>query len=369
MRRSSPRDANPLQLPSCARPPRYRDDGLPPGGRAIQEEARRRARARAWSVPSTGWPSSTRRSSSAAGASRTGRSASGGHTGCTTAGRPRSSADREEIDLVHVWPAGAVETLTAARELGVPTVREVPNTHTQFAFEAVEQENRRLGLEPEPGHSHTFTPEVLEREEAEYRLADALLVPSEFSRRTFLERGLPPGKLVLHRYGCDPARFSPPVEPQRATREGLRALFVGSCEPRKGLHHALRAWMDSGAAERGTFLVCGDFVPGYREALEPLISHPSVEVRSFVDDPAEAMRTSLVPSIEEGSALVTYEAQACGCVLLVSDAAGPGARTGDTRSCTLQETPRLSPTTSACSTRTGGFSRGCGGPPSPTATG
>ena len=130
---------------------------------------------------------------------------------------------------------------------------------------------------------------------------------------------------MLHRYGCDPARFSPPVEPQRATREGLRALFVGSCEPRKGLHHALRAWMDSGTAERGTFLVCGDFVPGYREALEPLISHPSVEVRSFVDDPAEAMRTSdvlLVPSIEEGSALVTYEAQACGCVLLVSDAAG-----------------------------------------------
>jgi glycosyltransferase involved in cell wall biosynthesis len=30
----------------------------------------------------------------------------------------------------------------------------------------------------------------------------------------------------------------------------------------------------------------------------------------------------VLPSVEEGSALVTYEAQACGCVLAVSDATG-----------------------------------------------
>jgi glycosyltransferase involved in cell wall biosynthesis len=30
----------------------------------------------------------------------------------------------------------------------------------------------------------------------------------------------------------------------------------------------------------------------------------------------------VLPSVEEGSAIVTYEAQACGCVLVVSDAAG-----------------------------------------------
>lgn len=36
----------------------------------------------------------------------------------------------------------------------------------------------------------------------------------------------------------------------------------------------------------------------------------------------------VLPSIEEGSALVTYEAQACGCVLLVSTAAGARCRHG-----------------------------------------
>ena len=33
----------------------------------------------------------------------------------------------------------------------------------------------------------------------------------------------------------------------------------------------------------------------------------------------------VLPSVEEGSALVTYEAQACGCVLAVSDATGAPA--------------------------------------------
>ena len=231
---------------------------------------------------------------------------------------------RPAVDVVHVWPAGSIATLAAARELGVPSVREVPNTHTAYAFEAVAREHAALGLAPVAGHSHTFDARVLAEEEAEYELADLLLVPSAFSRRTFIERGLPEHKLALHRYGYDPERFRPPPRPAWSGGDGLRAVFVGGCEPRKGLHLALRAWVDSGAATRGRFAVCGEFVPGYRDALEPWISHASVEHLGFVD-PAEVMRASDVlvfPSLEEGSALVTYEAQASGCALAVSDAAG-----------------------------------------------
>ena len=50
-----------------------------------------------------------------------------------------------------------------------------------------------------------------------------------------------------------------------------------------------------------------------------------MEILGFVDDPAAVLREAdvlVLPSVEEGSALVTYEAQACGCVLVVSDAAG-----------------------------------------------
>jgi glycosyltransferase involved in cell wall biosynthesis len=229
------------------------------------------------------------------------------------------------VDLVHAWPAGSLATLESARALRLPGVREVPNTHTGYAFEAVDREARALAMAPVGGHSHTFSSKVLEQERAEYAAAHVLLVPSEFARRTFVDEGVDLAKLVLHRYGYEPDRFFPPEGEISASDGGLRAVFVGGCEPRKGLHHALRAWIDSGAAERGRFVICGSFVPGYREVLSSLLAHPSVEVRGFEPDPGRLMRQSdilLFPTVEEGSALVTYEAQASGCALVVSEAAG-----------------------------------------------
>jgi D-inositol-3-phosphate glycosyltransferase len=235
----------------------------------------------------------------------------------------RSSAGR--IDVVHVWPRATLATSEAAREVGVPSLREAPNTHTAFAYERVAEETERLGLSAVAGHSHEGSRDALRLEEAEYDAANMIAVLSEYCRGTFLDRGIPADRLGLHGYGFDPARFPAPADLDGRAGEGLRAVFVGRCEPRKGLHYALEAWIASGAAERGRFVVCGRFYPGYQEALAEWLGHPSVEVVGWVDDPGELMRQSdifLFPSIEEGSAFVTYEAQASGCALVVSDAAG-----------------------------------------------
>jgi glycosyltransferase involved in cell wall biosynthesis len=41
-----------------------------------------------------------------------------------------------------------------------------------------------------------------------------------------------------------------------------------------------------------------------------------------------ACHALVLPTFEEGSALVTYEARACGCVLVISDRAGAPAEAG-----------------------------------------
>jgi glycosyltransferase involved in cell wall biosynthesis len=229
-----------------------------------------------------------------------------------------------KIDIIHGWPLGSLRTIRVARQMGIPFVIERPNAHTRFAFEVVAAECERLGFELPSGHEHKFNPATLNREEAEYEEADALLCPSEFVAASFRDRGFPDEKLLPHRYGYDESRFSVATE-RRSPEQGLSIIFAGGCAPRKGLHHALRAWLDSGAANRGRFIICGEFVDGYADLLQDMLAHPSVKILGHCEDLDVQMKKSdilVLPSVEEGSALVTYEARASGCVLLVSDATG-----------------------------------------------
>ncbi len=229
-----------------------------------------------------------------------------------------------EIDIVHTWPLGALRTLKMAAKLGIPAVLERPNAHTQFAYEVVLQECQKLGLTLPSSHEHAYNAAVLQRELLEYEAASRLLCPSDFVASTFIDRGFASERLARHQYGFDETVFYA-QEKQRTGKSGLTMLFVGGCAPRKGLHYALKAWLQSTASQDGEFLIAGAFVPGYAEKLEPMLSHPSVRRLGHRSDVAELMRRSdvlVLPSIEEGSALVTSEARGCGCVLLVSDAAG-----------------------------------------------
>ncbi|MGH3630672.1 MAG: glycosyltransferase family 4 protein, partial [Sciscionella sp.] len=114
--------------------------------------------------------------------------------------------------------------------------------------------------------------------------------------------------------------------------DGLRALFVGVCAVRKGLHFALEAWLASPACEAGTFTIAGAFLPAYRERLAPMLAHPSVHVLGHSSDVPALMRASdllLLPSLEEGSPLACMEAVGSGCVPLVSEAGAEVAGDGN----------------------------------------
>lgn len=227
-----------------------------------------------------------------------------------------------QIDVIHTWPLGALETLKTAARLGIPTVLERPNANTRFAMEVVQAECERLGVTLPSDHEHAYNAAKLRKEEEEYRLAYRLLCPSEFVVKTFLDKGFAREKLVRHFYGFDEKVYYPSREP-RDPKRGLTMLFVGVCAVRKGVHYALEAWLQSPACQDGTFLIAGEFLPAYAEKLAPMLSHPSVRVLGHRNDVPDLMRKSdilVLPSIEEGFGLVITEAMGSGCVPLGSEA-------------------------------------------------
>jgi glycosyltransferase involved in cell wall biosynthesis len=227
-----------------------------------------------------------------------------------------------QIDIIHTWPLGALETLKTASKLGIPTVLERCNAHTGFAMEVVQKECDRLGITLPPDHEHAFNAQKLLKEEEEYRLATRLLCPSDFVVKTYLDRGYTREQLARHIYGYDEKVYYPSNEPRDGKR-GLTMLFVGVCAVRKGVHFALEAWLKSPASEDGNFLIAGEFLPAYQEKLASMLAHPSVKVLGHRNDVPELMRKSdllVLPSIEEGFGLVIAEAMGSGCVPLASEA-------------------------------------------------
>jgi glycosyltransferase involved in cell wall biosynthesis len=228
---------------------------------------------------------------------------------------------RGSIDVVHTWPLAGLQTLRTAKRLGMTTVVERPNAHTRFAYEVVARECERIGVVLPADQEHAYNASKLRKEEEEYSLADYLLCPSEFVVRSFRDAGFEPERLMRHSYGYDEQLYFPGAG-EREEPSGLNALFVGVCAVRKGLHFALEAWLRSPASKTGSFRIAGEFLPGYEEKLADMLAHPSVHLLGHRNDVPELMRRSdilLLPSIEEGSALVCMEAVGSGCVPLVSD--------------------------------------------------
>lgn len=224
-----------------------------------------------------------------------------------------------QIDVVHVWPCAALETIKVCKRLGIPTVLERPNAHTRFCYEVVAAECKRIGVLT-PHHDYEPDPAVLQKEEAEFAAADYLLCASEFAEQSFVDRGVPKSRILRHRYGYDPTQFFPAKQP---SDRKFTALFVGVDAVRKGHHLALEAWLRSPASSHGQFLTAGDLPVEYKQRFAKELSHPSVIQLGHRHDVPELMRQAdilLMPSIEEGFALVCAEAIGSGCVPLASNA-------------------------------------------------
>src|SRR5215471_519292 len=198
----------------------------------------------------------------------------------------RLEARSHDIDLVHTWPSGALETIRVAKRLGIPSVLERPNAHTRYAYDVVRDECKRIGVELPPGDEYEYRIDILDQEEKEFESTDFLLCASEFSAKTFRDRGFSAEKIIRHTYGYDEKRFSPDLTP----RHGFNVLFAGVASVRKGLHLALDSWKKSPAIRDGKFRIAGTIAPDYARHLRDILEHPSVEVLGHRRDIPELMR-------------------------------------------------------------------------------
>lgn len=218
-------------------------------------------------------------------------------------------------DLVVAWAGSAERTLRRAREARAVAVVERGSAHIRAQRRILREEYNRHGLEP-----HLALGAAVEQEEREYELADRIAVPSSFVERTFIEQGVPREKVIRVPYGVDPGEFSPVPKED----DVFRIVFAGALGVRKGTKYLLEAFgeLDRPDAE---LLLLG----AAQHEAEPWLDRYSKDVRHPGHVPQEELyrwysqgSVFVLPSLEEGMAMVQLQAMACGLPLICTPRTG-----------------------------------------------
>ncbi|WP_372753005.1 glycosyltransferase family 4 protein [Mariniflexile sp.] len=237
-------------------------------------------------------------------------------------------ASKQGLDAVYGYEDGAFQSFTAAKQLGMQCLYDLPIGYWRAARRLLQQE---IDLWPEwkaTLHGFDDSEAKLQRKDTELALADRILVASSFTAKTLKDY---PGTLAP--IEVIPYGFPKPVA-KRAYRiaSPIKLLFVGGLSQRKGLANMFAA-VDSLLPHVQLTVI------GHKstEACEPLnkalAKHhwiPSLP-HSEVLKQMQAHDVLLFPSLFEGFGLVITEAMSQGTPVITTDrTAGPDIIEHDT---------------------------------------
>jgi glycosyltransferase involved in cell wall biosynthesis len=220
---------------------------------------------------------------------------------------------RTQTAGAYIWPSPSPETIRKLRNYGVVVFREMINCHWGTAKRILDEAYDRLGAAP----AHGITAQSIQVESEALEATDYIFACSPLVKASLVENGVPPGKVLEATNGWSPARVSG-SSTLLSPSQGITAIFVGSICVRKGVHLLLRYWAESGV--QGRLVLLGEIEPAIKDKCADLLKRNDVVILPWVrEGELGALYRSadvfLLPTFEEGSPLVIYEA--CGCGLPV----------------------------------------------------
>lgn len=235
-----------------------------------------------------------------------------------------AASQLESCDIFHGWNHHCLYQLRGVKGLkGVKrretiTVVERASSHILQSQKILEEEFREndvnVSLLPQ-----TYVEKCL----AEYEEADFILVPSEYAKQTFLKRGFDEKKIVKIPFGVDSKKFVN-RESLTVNRNKFIVLFAGEVRLGKGVQYLLEAW-DKLRLRDAELWLAGEEKKDIKGVLGGVKGLKGVKFLGFRRDVPELMKQARVfafPSLDEGSARVTYEAMASGLPMITTPNAG-----------------------------------------------
>ncbi|WP_285538121.1 glycosyltransferase family 4 protein [Brucella sp. NBRC 12950] len=226
---------------------------------------------------------------------------------------------------LYAFSGEALELLTVARNQGLWTAVEQMIAPRPVVDRLAAEESLLHPGWQSPENDDSSSSEFAARERAEWRIADAVICPSQFVADHVIQAGCEPHKVVVVPYGVDD-RFK--IPPRQREPGPLRVLTVGAVGLRKGSPYV--GAVAQSLAGKMVFRMVGpiDVRPQARETLEQCVELTGPIPRSEMRAQFEWADVFFLPSLCEGSATVCYEALASGIPVICTENTGSVVRHG-----------------------------------------
>lgn len=222
------------------------------------------------------------------------------------------AANLPECDLYMALSGTGLKAGRKVQRKGGVYVCDRGSSHIRYQANILKEEYARHNVT-----FQDFDPRGLRVEEEEYATADAITVPSSFARRSFIEMGVPEHKIHRVPYGVDLSRFYPTGTPDE---HEFQVLFVGGACLRKGIPYLLESFARLRHPRKQLTFV-GTILSDVEPVIRRYAQHQPITCtgplpQSDVKDVLSRSHLLVLPSVEEGLALVQAQAMACGCPVI-----------------------------------------------------
>ncbi len=191
------------------------------------------------------------------------------------------------------------------------------SSHQRYQEALVTEEFRRWGVDAPVSDERDNA-----REDEIYAIADGITVPSSFAARSFVEMGIAADKVHTIPYGVRLESFTPTASPPA---DRFEVLFVGGVSLRKGIPYLLEAFAQVRHPNKRLRIVGAlsrEMAPVLAKLPQQHVELLGLLPQTGVADLMSSSHLLVLPSIEEGLALVQGQSLACGCPVLATTNTG-----------------------------------------------